>query len=271
MPIKDLDHLSASSVASILQCGLSWRLSHIDKLQLIRKVPVYFPFGTAVHKGLESHWKGHDADFKSAWTKLKNKNYVDYLGSSWLTYYRKGQMMTAMVIERTLGRFDPRQSRVEVTEDIDLGFAKLNRRIDVKLEVEKMPILVAGKIEQVTGRLRLDIKTAGQPYRKESIDRSQQLMTYEIPDPKNPEPRNHSAYLVVTKSVTPNVQLIGKRFSQDEVKGQVERIRWAATQVRRGVFVQNKGEHCHGCDFVKLCYEQPGWEGSYRVAPERKK
>jgi hypothetical protein len=267
-PVKHVDHLSAHSVGSFLLCGLSWRLGHIDQLTLIEPMPSYFAFGGAIHHGLEPYWKGGEANFKKGWMTWKDKK-VNYFGSSWLAHYRMGQAMTATVIEKTQGKFDPKQTKTEVNINIDLGFVTLNGRKDVTTIAHNMPIMIGGKYENIDGPLTWDLKTSGQLYASESIDRSQQLKTYAIPDPKHKQPQGVHAYLVVTKGLHPTVQMIGKRFTREEVKGQIERIRWVSDEIHRGIFVQNQGEHCHNCPFRKLCYEEQNWQTSYEVGTRK--
>lgn len=263
-PIEHIDHLSASSVSSFLVCGLSWRLGHIDKLTLIEPMRSYFAFGGAMHKGLEPYWKGGEVAFKKAWLTWKTKK-IDYYGSSWLGHYRMGQAMSATVVEKTKGKFDPKRTRVEITENIDLGFVTLTGRKDVITVAKKMPIMIAGKYVEVDGPLTLDVKTSARLYVPESIERSQQLKTYAIPNPKLHRQQGTHAYLVVTKSIKPVVQIIGKAFSLEEIKGQIERIRWVRDEITRGVFVQNQGDHCQYCPFRKLCYSEENWQTSYML------
>jgi len=261
-PYKELDHLSHSSVAQFLQCGLAWRLSHVDRLQLIEPIQSYFVFGTAFHNGLRPFWHGGEGQFKEKWKSYKHSK-VTYKNTSWLQLYRQGVMMEAGVIARLQGKFDPKVTKTEMNDPVDLGFTKLERRIDVVTEVDRLRMTIDGREKKISGPLRIDVKSSAFAYNKAAIDQSQQLMTYQIPGPKLGR-EGYSAYLVATKSNRPVIQLIGKSFSREEIGRQLRRIKYVHDEIKRGSFVQHAGSHCDNCPFNKLCYEAPGWEKSYK-------
>lgn len=267
-PPAPLPHLSASSLSTYLNCGMQWRLQHVEKLELIAKPPVYFSFGSAFHRTLEPHWKGLSTDFKSIWTKYKDVP-IDYLGSSWLEYYAKGSKMVTASVVATQGRFDPKTSKVEFSDDIDLGFIKVSRRVDIYTELNNLPVSVNGVIEKVSGPAILDLKTAGAKYADNAAAESQQLMTYALPNPKSDLRPRYFIYLVATKTNTPVIQLIGKKYTKDELKGQIGRYRQVSDLIHRSVFIQNKGSACQFCSFKNLCYEHTGWEGMYQHSSYR--
>lgn len=265
----EIHHLSASSIGAYLACGLQWRMHRIDRIKPIRLEKSYFKFGEVFHKSLEPHWKGGISNFREEWIKHKTTP-LDYGRESWLSLFNKGMRMMEGILLATAGRFDPLYSRTEVVENLDLGFVVVNRRIDVITVAKRMPILVNGLVEKIDGEIILDIKTSSMKYSLDSINQSQQLMTYAIPNAiKDRDPRLF-AYVVATKSVNPTIQLIGKRFTKDELRGQVKRYRQVAELIKNGVFIQNKGPHCTNCDFRKLCYDEPGWQNSYEIAKEHK-
>jgi len=266
---QKVDHLSASSVSTYLQCGLKWRLGHVDHLQPIGSVSVHLCFGSAIHKGLEPYWLGEPAQFNESWAAYKSDSNIEYGRNSWLHWCLRGAKMTTAVVDKTIGRFDPTKSVVELEEDIDLGFIVLRRRIDCLLEVNKLNIMVGGNNVDVSGAILADLKTAGQAYYPDAADWSQQLMTYNIKNPRSLRDIAMSVYIVVTKSDPPRVQIIGRKYSREEVKGQIFRIRHVADSIRSGIFVQTKGDNCGLCDYKALCYEMPKWQERYSVSGDR--
>ncbi len=268
-----LDRISASGSKSWLTCGLQWRLGHIDKLEPV-KLSSSLAFGSAIHKAAEPIWIGHKLmDFSKAWRPYRN-NDIDYGKSKedWSSLYIKGGRILKNLYEVITGTFVPTSSIVEVNENIDLGFVILNRRIDVVTTANKMPVYMAdaGKVVSISGTVVLDLKTSRGQYNEMDIQASQQLLTYAIPNKGNKDRKiKASIYVVVTKSATPVVQLIGKRYEKWEVVRQVNRLRFVADQIRKGVFIQNEDKHCGWCDFAALCYRLPGWEKMYRIRGDR--
>src|SRR3990167_1317681 len=266
-----MEKISASGSKSWLTCGLQWRLSHIDKLELVR-LNSNLAYGSAVHKGAEPIWRGQNlTGFAKVWKPYKDKD-IDYGKGQddWSKLKVKGEVMLKKLYETVTGTFDPAASRVEVHENIDLGFVVLDRRIDVVTVAKKMPVYMTdvNKIENVSGVVNLDLKTSRSQYSDIDVMGSQQLLTYAIPNGKSKK-LNASVYVVVTKSSNPVIQLIGKRYEKWEVVRQVNRLRFVTDQIRRGVFIQNEDKHCGWCDFKALCYRLPGWQKMYRLRRDR--
>lgn len=259
-----LSHLSASSLGSYLLCGLQWRMQRIDRLKPIRKEKSYFKFGETFHKSMELHWKGGVPNFRDEWLRYKDTP-LDYGRESWLTLYNKGLKMVEGITLATAGKFDPLYTRTELNENLDLGFVVVNRRIDVITVAKRLPIMVNGLVEKIDGEVILDLKTAGMKYSLDSINQSQQLMTYALPNKIKDRDPVMFAYVVATKSITPTIQLIGKKFSKEELRGQVRRYKQVSDLIKQGVFIQNKGTHCTFCDFRKLCYNEHGWQHGYEI------
>ncbi len=256
--------LSPSSMAAYLTCGLQFRLGKVDRVEYIGKPAAHFNFGSAIHKGLEPHWQGHDENFKDAWAEYKTVPMQFKRNETWLTMYARGQQMTKEVVEATLGTFEADHSVVEIAENLDLGFIIIKRRIDVLTIAKRMPILISGQLEDFSGPILLDLKTSAQLYYPDSVYQSQQLMTYSIPSPNLPIKPALAAYVVVTKAAKPSVQIIGRRYEKAELKAQIVRYKQVAEMIKTGIYVQNKGKHCHFCQFRPLCYEEKGWQSAYK-------
>lgn len=263
-----LEKISQSSASQIQTCGLAWRLNHIEHLGLV-KPPVYFPLGTAFHKGMKQFWlAGQPSTFKKSWGVFRHTPIAYKEGESWLQWSVRGQAMAKALEDALRGTYRIRGTRVELYDEVKLPSVKLVRYVDVLTIAKKMPILVDASIKKVDGPITIDMKTAGQRYTPDSVLQSQQLMTYAIPSEKV-DWSNLSAYAVVTKAVTPQVQLIGHKYDKKEVVGQIVRLQRAADRVRAGDFVQIKGDHCGYCDFKKLCYPNPDSLKAYRVRRDR--
>lgn len=269
---QKIDHLSYSSVQTFNTCGLAWRLAKVDMLELKDKpTPSWSVFGTSYHLGLSSFWKGGSDGFIVAWKKWKDKAIKYGRNESWLDLYRKGLMMTAAVTAILKDKFDPKESKVEVVEDLDLGFVIVRRIVDIATIAHGVPVLMVGQSTKpipYEGPIRFDVKTAGRAYDTESIIRSQQLMTYAIPSRGQTEKRL-SAYLVATKSESPKVQILGAQYGKEQIKGQINRIRDVTNSIHRGEFTQNPGDQCVQCEFRSLCYSLPGWQEKYQLRRDR--
>ena len=277
-PWKDevhLDHLSASSVGGFQTCGLSWKLSHLDKVAKIGTAS-WFAFGSAYHRGLEPWWLGKSPQFADAWGSYR-KSKVEYYGrGSWESMYSMGMKMTSATKAVTEGKFVPisvldKKERIEKTEDVDLGFVVVRRRIDVILEATRLPVLdvTKGDVVEFVGKVLVDVKTAGRQYDHRRVLTSGQLKTYAIPNHGEVFGDKLSAYIITTKTANPVVQIIGKRYDKDEIKEQIKTIKQVADQIRNGVFTRREGDHCDRCDFFDLCYKTPGWEKRYNIRRDR--
>lgn len=267
-PQKNIDHLSHSSVDTFVTCGLAWRLDKLDGLILDEPPPSYYPFGGAFHAGLRPFWRGGEDKFGKFWKVWKFKK-VQYRGDSWLDLYRKGLLMTATLRGVFSGKFEPSVTKTEIVDDVDLGFVKLKRIVDVVTNVSGLQVFRADKNEVIeyNGSIALDLKTSAVAYDKNTILRSKQLMTYAIPSDKIKT--DLSAYVVVTKSNMPKVQVLGAKYGKEQVRGQVERIRSVADSIHRGEFTQNPGDQCRNCSFRHLCYSLPGWQEKYKLRGDR--
>lgn len=263
-PVK-ADTISASSLNTFLGCGLHWRLSKVDRLELAKPKHVALFFGGAVHKSLEPYWKGRTSIFRDTWARYQHTK-MDFGNDrdSWLTYATKGSKMVAEIELATQGRFDSSSSLVELPNNYDFRFVKLLRYIDVLTDVKNLPILVNGQETEFSGQAVLDLKTSARVYYNDAAATSQQLMTYAL---KSSKPEVHPEmfiYVVVTKSLRPKVQLLGATYDQDDLMWHMKRIRMAIGMMRAGIFIQNKSqEACKWCDFKALCFKQPGWESAY--------
>lgn len=265
----DIQTISPSGASSWQTCGLQWRLSHIDRLEVARP-QLWMALGTAFHKSMEPVWLGRSRQpqFKQQWQVWRNKKLEYKEGESWTTWLARGANMTAALTAVVQGKFDPTQTKIEVPDNVDLGFVTLTRRLDVITVAKKLPVLIAGRETKIDGYCTIDMKTSSQRYSDKAILQSQQLMTYAVPS-KTVDWANLSVYAVVTKAADPKVQLIGKRYEKKEVAGQIARLLYVAERIRKGDFPQFKGDHCGYCQFESLCYDLPGWQSKYHAKPER--
>ncbi len=268
-----VEKLSPTGLKSYLSCGLQWRLSHVDELEFA-KPNLNLVFGSVFHKGLEPYWRGGQPAFQKYWSRFQDIPALaeQYKGRmDWAAWAQRGQDMVNKIMSATYGYFDPKTTRVEIKEEVDLGFVVLNRRIDVLTVAEKLPMLLnLGDQVKFSGPAVFDLKSAGRMYGLDAAQRSPQLLSYMIPNPKADYERpKMAAFIVATKAIEPRVMLIGHKYGKAEVKNQVQTFKLAADNIRRGVFPQVKGDHCGYCDFRQMCYEQPGWEGAYRVSRYR--
>ena len=264
-PIK-VDTISASSLNTFLACGLHWRLEKVDRLEYVKPKHVALFFGGAVHKSLEPHWKGRDSQFKQVWDRYQHVP-MDFGNDrdSWLSYFSKGSKMIAGIVNTTKGLFDPAKSNVELPAQLNLGYVRLLRIIDVLTYAKKMPILVDGSEIKYTGPVLFDLKTSARRYNDKAAQYAQQLMTYAIPSEKMPFQPELFVFVVATKTLKPEIQLIGTHYDNDDIKWQKTRFKYAISLMRAGIFIQNKSsEACRWCDFRALCYKWDGWQEMYR-------
>lgn len=266
----DPDHLSPTSVSNYTGCGLRWRLGHVDGIKPIKQ-SLATALGTALHAGMRPYWKGNPATFLQQWKKYKGSEAIDFRASklSWLDWYSRGEQMSQALMRTLDDHFDPATSKTEISYDLDLGFIKLFRRIDVYTEAKSLPVLVGGTVEKVDGFILLDLKSSGKKYADNAVNFSGQLKLYSVPGRDRLLEPTMAVYAVVTKSAKPLVQLIGKRYSKDELRAELQTVKQVADNIRAGVFVKNSGEHCNYCDFRYLCtHRVDNWRELYHIPKE---
>lgn len=265
------DHLSPTGKSTYLRCGLQWRLGHVDGIVPIKR-GVATALGTAFHNGLRPYWKGQPSSFLEQWKKVKGSPWIEYKRNdlSWLDWYSRGQQMTQALMSKLDGHFDPSQSRTEINYDLDLGFIKLFRRLDVYTVAKKMPVLVSGNIESVSGEVLIDVKSSAQRYADESTSYSQQLALYSVPGRDRLLNPTMAIYAVVTKSAKPQVQLIGKRYEKEELRSELISVKQVHDNIRAGIFLKNPDRHCAWCDYRHMCVlYKANWKELYRVPGDR--
>ena len=260
--------ISYSSANTMQNCGLQWRLKYVDKIEMV-KPQLWAALGSSFHTTMKPVWLyGKAPKFRAVWEKYKRVPIEYKEKESWLMWQERGDAMTQALAGVLLGKFDKRRTKVEVPDPVKLGGVILLRYIDVITVAKKMPIIIDGKEQMFSGSLHVDMKTAAQRYSLDSIARSQQLMTYEIPSKKIQTP-DLSAYAVVTKAVDPKVQLIGRVYAKEEIQGQIVRLKSAVDRIAAGDFTQQPGDACNRCDFVRLCFKHPDALEAYRVRRNR--
>jgi len=265
-----LEHISASGMKSWMTCGLQWRLSHIDGVRR-KKTSSALIFGTVIHRSAEDLWKtGAIPNFKKFWTPYKDSQNIEYgKRDSWLSLYQKGGKMSANLVKAFESKINFPKSLVEIQEKVDLGFVTLRGRIDAVLDVKKLPILIGEKVDQFSGLLRIDLKTSSGKYAEDTPSKALQLKIYDILSIGKKTAADLSAYVVVTKTKEPTVQILGRKYDRQEIKTQINQIRKVSDSIRAGLFIRVEGDHCNYCDFREMCYRSPGWQKLYSVHRDR--
>lgn len=270
--LKQIDRISVSALRSYLTCQRQYELSNIQKLER-KQQSVYFAFGSAMHNGAEPIWAGGDPDFGKAWRPYKDQD-IDYkTAGDWASFHSKGMQMAAVLWSTMKGKVtvkDPKQIELSDNFELESGVT-VSRRLDIVGEIKRMFAFVDGKPKTISGPVILDLKTASRKYNPKDALTSLQLMGYMPPvqSIKLKRQPETAAFLVITKSIKPEVQIVATTITQKKINAFIDLAGTVSSQVNatlkaKGKFPMNPGANCNMCDFYDLCYARPGGKKKYQ-------
>lgn len=255
--LRQSPHLSASSINSYMDCGLSYKFSRVDG------IPPEFTadallFGSCIHKALEEfnnakrnkHQKSPEelqARFASAWNESvrENESIQFKKGESADSLLEKGMTMLAAYYAQN----PPNQYKV------------MGAEIPFSFTMEGLPVPVIGVMDLVEedegGNLIItDFKTTSRSFSRKEIDESLQLTVYSMAVKEFGF--SHQEILLkfdcLIKTRTPKFeQYYTIRTEADEQRARKKILRvWDGIQKK--VFIPNDSSwKCAGCAYKKHC------------------
>jgi putative RecB family exonuclease len=259
--LRNAPHLSSSSISDYMDCGLLYKFSRIDKLQIEYKSDA-MEFGSAIHlvlaeiyqqkmSGIELTIKEIHALFEKHWTKIaKNRKDIQYAdGKNFKTILLEGkELLTTYYHKRPNDNFQ--------VMAIEEPFSFI-------IEGCQVPIIGAMDLieHDSSGTIIItDFKTSGRSYSTDEIDRNFQLTLYNLAAKamgfEDREILLRFDCLIKTK--TPKFeQYYTTRTRTDELRA-IKKITEVWNGISKGVFIPNDSPSnwkCKGCAFKKPCNE----------------
>jgi putative RecB family exonuclease len=252
-------HLSASSVNDYIDCGLLYKFSRIDKVQLEFKSDA-MELGSAIHMTLAEFYKQKmigeklllkeiQESFEGFWRELAEDNpNIQYSeGKDFETLLREGKELLAV----WYGKLPENDLRVIGVEEPFI------------LTIRELAIPLIGYIdlleEDESGTLVItDIKTSGRSYSNDEVDKNLQLTIYQLAAKANGY-REREILLkfdCLIKTKTPKFEQFWTSRSEIEEKRAIKKIQEVWRGIHKEIFIPNDGHwKCKNCGFKKHCDE----------------
>jgi putative RecB family exonuclease len=258
--LRQLPHLSASSINDYIDCGLLYKLGRIDKLPPESRSSD-LELGSCVHRTLEAYYrqklegdlpsaKELQSIFENAWRDAaEGKEDIRYPeGKTFETLLLEGKELLAACYNKI--QADNQLKVIGVEEPFSFT-------------VEGCPVPILGYIDLLeqddSGTLIItDWKTSGRAYSNDEVDRNFQLTLYKIATKKNGYTDREILlrFDCLIKTKTPKFdQYYTTRSDQDEQRA-VKKIQQVWDGINKNVFIPNDSASnwkCKGCAYKNAC------------------
>lgn len=251
-------HLSASSVAGYLECGLAYRFGKVDGLAP-EFTPDVLTFGSAIHEVLAEYYRSLAKGVRLAGEHLKesfekhwNERAADHgfirykEGTDYRSYMAQGKEMLAVFA-----------SQVPVEECTVLAVEE-----PFSMDLDGLPVPLIGVydlvIEDSSGVITIvDHKTSAKSYSADQVDQNFQMTIYQAAAKANGFAGREILLRLdcLIKTKTPRFEQYYTVRSQEEEQGALRRVLAAWDGISKGVYLPaNTGSwRCSGCVYQDAC------------------
>ena len=252
-------HLSASAISSYIDCGLSFKLGRIDKVQPEHR-PEALVLGSAIHAALakfyESLSKGSkmsarqlETSFQNSWEQnAKDREDIKY---------RNGKDYAALLIEGKellstfYSKFMPEEAAIIAIEE---PFSFTIPGIEIPI-IGAYDLVLEDPACVVT---IVDHKTAARSYAANEVNQNMQLTIYQMAARANGF-ANHEILLrfdCLIKTKSPKFEQYYTVRSEKDEQRVARKIQAVWEGIKKGVFIPNdESWKCHGCLYKNACKE----------------
>jgi len=250
-------HLSASSIASFIDCGLSYRFSKIDKLPIEFEADSLL-FGSAIHLVLAQYFeekmignslplKEMQQEFEDQWSDAAEENEN-------IRYSRGKDFQSLMLLGKELLAVWYHKRK-----DDKFKILGVEQAFSFKIPGLPLPIIGAWDVleEDNSGTLIItDFKTAGRSYSNDEVDKNMQLTIYQMA-------ARASGYSdrdillrfdCLLKLKKPQVKEYWSVRSDIDERRMLKKIHEVWKGINSGVFIPNDNSwKCGGCAYKNAC------------------
>jgi len=256
--LRQAPHLSASGISEFIECGLSYKFSHIDKLQP-ESYPDTLAFGSVIHKVLENYHQLMMAgtimdieEIQAVWEKhwlITTTNRADLMyseGKNFETLLNEGKQLLAAYVEKR-------------PEDKDCIILALEEPFSFMIEGIEVPIIggVDMILEDSNGAIIIvDFKTAGRAYSPTDVDQNFQLSVYHMAAKRNGYADREIILRldVLEKKKTPDFKQYYTTRSEKDEKRAIRKIKAVHEAIQKQAFVPNDTSwRCKNCGYGQAC------------------
>jgi putative RecB family exonuclease len=257
--LRELPHLSASSIGDYIDCSMLYKWGRVDKLPR-EFIPSTLTFGTVIHLVLAEYYRGkmdgykmllkdiHES-FKNHWNeRAKDRADIQYTnGQDFNTMLNQGIDLLSVWHENLA----------------DDNFKVIAVEEPFSIDIENLDVPIIGAMDLIeeddAGTVIItDFKTSSKAYSIDQVDKNQQLTFYQLAVKKNGLADREILLkfdcLIKTKKVKFESYWT-TRSEIDEIK-LVKKIRQVWDGISKGVFIPNDTIWKHkNCQYRKACDE----------------
>ncbi len=252
--LRQMPHLSISSVNTWIDCGLMYKFGKIDKIPMEFKADA-LEFGTVIHLVLGEYYEEK---------MIGNKKLLKDIHQSFEEHWHR-------VAE---GRTDIKYAKGKVMEGKDLltawymklpedNFKVIGIEETFSFNLPELPVPIIGAMDLIeedeAGTLIItDFKTSGKSYSVSEIDQNQQMTTYQLGMKANGYADREILLRIdcLIKTQKPKFeQYYTIRTEIDEIR-LIKKIKQVWEGISKGVFVPNDTSwKCKNCSYKTACDE----------------
>jgi putative RecB family exonuclease len=254
--LRKQPHLSASSIGSYMDCGLSYKFGRIDKIPPEFKSDSQI-FGIVLHKTLACFYierkigiamtlkEIHEA-FEEFWSMdAKEREDIKYTeGKNYESYLVEGRDLLSVWYDKL-----PKESFKVI--GVEEGFAFYIPGLDIPI-VGYIDLIE----EDATSLIITDFKTTGRNYGDDEIDKNNQITLYQMACKSNGYADREILLKLdlLIKTKTPKFESYYTTRSKNEEQRLIKKIQHVWDGINKGVFLPNDTSwKCSGCQFQKAC------------------
>ncbi len=257
--LRQIPHLSASSIGEYVACSLAYKFGKIDKIPF-EKRPDALEFGTVIHAVLEAYYqekmigelmplKDILANFEDCWRETAEDNDdIEYsAGKDFNTYLMLGKDMLTVW-----------HNKLPEDEYTIIGIEQ-----PFSFTLPEVPLPIIGAIDLIEedkdGTIIItDFKTAGRAYSASEVNRNFQLTIYDLAI-KHTGFRNRETVLkfdTLIKTQKPKFQQYFSSRTATDHQRAIRKIQAVWDGISKGVFIPNNEDwRCPNCQFKQACDE----------------
>lgn len=257
--LRQMPHLSASSIGEYVECSLLYKFGRIDKLPMEFKADAMV-FGTCIHRVLEQFYSA-----KMIGEKLLLKYVHQIFETTWKGIaegrddirYTKGNDFKSILM---MGK-DLLTTWYNKLPDDNFTILAIEEAFTFTLPDIPIPIIGAMDLieEDSAGTIIItDFKTSGKAYSKGEVDQNQQLTMYQIAAKKNGYADREILlrFDTLIKTMIPKFEQYYTTRSELDERRLINKAAQVWDGIIKGVFVANDTSwKCKGCAYKTACDE----------------